>query len=174
MGKECEQILNRLGLTATELKQTDTILNKLEAHFAPAWNILFERYRFHSAKQQPSETVDQFLIRLKHLAESCAFSDLQDEMIRNRLALGCQDHEARARLFREKECMLVKAVELLRVSEVARQQLKHINEDVTDGQSVNAVKAQHSSDQSQSSATSRQRASTNAGKPCAYCGRKHE
>ena len=70
--------------------------------------------------------------------------------------------------------MLVKAVKLLRVSEVTRQQLKHINEDVTDGQSVNAVKAQHSSDQSQSSATSRQQASTNAGKPCAYCGRKHE
>ena len=99
MGKECKQILNRFGLTATALKQTDTILTKLEAHFAPAWNILFERYRFHSADQQPSETVDQFLIRLKHLAELCAFSDLQDEMIRDRLALGCQDHEARARLF---------------------------------------------------------------------------
>ena len=134
---------------------------------------MFERYRFHSAEQQPTETVDQFLIRLKHLAESCAFSDLQDEMIRDRLALGCQDHEAQARLFREKECTLVKAVELLRVSEVTRQQLKHINEEVTDGQSVNAVKAQPS-DQSQSSATARQRASTNTGKPCAYCGRKHE
>ena len=139
MGKECKQILNRLGLTTAELKQTDTILTKLEAHFAPARNILFERYRFHSAEQQPTETVDQFLIRLKHLAESCAFSDLQDEMIRDRLALGCQDHETRARLFREKECTLVKAVELLRVSEVTRQQLKHINEEVTDRQSVNAV-----------------------------------
>ena len=143
MGKECKQILNRLGLTTAELKQTDAILTKLEAHFAPAQNILFERYRFHSAEQQPTETVDQFLIRLKHLAESCAFSDLQDEMIRDRLVLGCQDHEARARLFREKECTLVKAVEILRVSEVTRQQLKHINEEVTDGQSVNVVKAQH-------------------------------
>ena len=92
MGKECKQILNRLGLTATELKQTDTILTKLEVHFTPTRNvILFERYRFHSAEQQPSETVDQFLIHLKHLAELCAFSDLQDEMIRDRL---CQDHEA--------------------------------------------------------------------------------
>ena len=174
MRKECKEILNRLGLTATELKQTSTILTKLEVHFAPMWNILFDRYWFHSAEQQPTETVNQFLICLKHLAESCAFSYLQDKMIRDRLALGCQDHEARAQLFREKECTLVKMVKLLRVSEVTRQQLKHINEDVTDGQSVNAVKAQHSSDQSQSSATSRQRASANTGKPCAYCGRKHE
>ena len=36
MGKECKQILNRLGLTTTELKQTDTIMTKLEAHFTPA------------------------------------------------------------------------------------------------------------------------------------------
>ena len=87
--------MNRLGLTAAELKKTDIILNKLEVHFAPAWNILFERH-FHSAEQQPTETVDQFLIRLKHLAESCAFSDLQDKIIRDRLVLGCQDHETRA------------------------------------------------------------------------------
>ena len=40
------------------------------------------------------------------------------------------------KLFRDKECTLVKAVEILRV--------KHINEEVTDGQSVNVVKAQHS------------------------------
>lgn len=178
MGKECKQILNRLGLTAEELKKTDTILTKLEAHFAPVRNILFERYRFHSAEQQPTETVDQFLIRLKHLAESCAFSNLQDDMVRDRLVLGCQDHEARARLFREKECTLAKAVEVLRVSEATRQQLKHINDEVTDGQSINAVKVQHSStatsDQSQSNATSRQRASTTKAKPCTYCGQKHE
>ena len=125
MGKQCKQILNRLGLTTEELQSTDSILTKLEAHFAPARNILFERYRSHSAEQQPTETVDQFLIRLKHLAESCAFSNLQDEMVRDRLVLGCQDHEARARLFREKEC---KVIEILRVSEVTWQQLKHISD----------------------------------------------
>jgi len=178
MGKECKHILNRLGLTAAELKKTDTILAKLEAHFAPARNILFERYCFHSAKQQSTETVDQFLIHLKRLAESCAFSDLQDEMIRDRLVLGCQDHEARARLFREKECTLAKAVKILRVSEATRQQLKHINDELTDGQSVNAIKAQHlptsKSDQSQSNATVQKRAIPNTGKSCAYCGRKHD
>ena len=172
MGKQCKQILNRLGLTTEELKSTDTILTKLEAHFAPARNILFERYRFHSAEQQPTETVDQFLIRLKRLAESCAFSNLQDEMVRDRLVLGCQDHEARARLFRERECTLTRAIEILRVSEVTRQQLKHISDEITDAQSVNAVKPQYMSDQSQPKVSLQQQATT--GKPCLYCGRKHE
>ena len=173
MGKECKQILNRLGLTAAELKKTD-IIEQIRSTFPPARNILFERYRFHSAEQQPTETVDQFLIRLKHLSESCAFSDLQDEMIRDRLVLGCQDHEARARLFREKECALARAVEILRVSKVTRQQLKHITDDITDGQSVNVVKSQNSAKQSQTSATLQQQDSTNTGKTCSYCGRKHE
>ena len=93
-------------------------------------------------------------------------------MVRDRLVLGYQDHEARARLFREKECTLTKAIEILRVSEVTRQQLKHISDEITDVQSVNAVKPQHSSDQSQPKVSSQQRATT--GKSCMYCGRKHE
>ena len=91
MGKECKQILNHLGLTTEELKESSTILDKLQQHFAPACN---ERYCFHSAEQQPNESVDQFVICLKQLAESCTFSALHDEMIRDHLVLGTQDRSA--------------------------------------------------------------------------------
>ena len=116
--------------------------------------------------------MDQFLIRLKCLAESCAFSNLQDEMVRDRLVLGCQDHEDQARLFRERECTSTRAIKILRVSEVTQQQLKHISDEITDAQSVNAVKPQYMSDQSQPKVSLQQRATT--AKPCLYCGRKHE
>ena len=166
MGKECKQILNRLGLTAEELKKSSTILDKLEAHFAPTRNILFERYRFHSAEQQPTETIDQFLIRLKHLAESCAFTNLRDEMIRDRLVLGCNDRDARARLFREKDCDLAKAVEALRISETTRQQLKHLN-DEADSHLINALKVRKSQAAPPPKGQTRD-------KPCGYCGHAHE
>lgn len=166
MGKECKQILNRLGLTGEELKSSSTILAKLEAHFAPTRNVLFERYRFHSAEQQPSETVDQFLIRLKHLAETCSFTALLDEMIRDRLVLGCNDHDARARLFREKDCTLAKAIETLRISETTRQQLKQLNDDA-DSHPVNTIKLKKSQSALPAKGQTRD-------KPCAYCGRTHE
>ena len=77
MGKDCKQILNRLGLTNEELKTSSVILDKLQEYFV---HILYERYRFHSAEQQ---CMDQFVIHLKQLAESCAFTTFHDEMLRD-------------------------------------------------------------------------------------------
>ena len=47
-------------------------------------------------------------------------------MLRDRLVLGTRDKAARARLFREKECNLKKAVKSLRISEVTQEQLRLI------------------------------------------------
>ena len=104
MGKECKNILKQLQLTDDEMKSHTTILDKLQVHFAPSRNLLYERYIFHTADHQPNETVDQYVIRLRQLAEKCKFTQLETEMIRDRLVLGTKDKAARARLFREKEC----------------------------------------------------------------------
>ena len=71
----------------------------------------------HEAAQQPNETGDQYIIRLRRLAETCDFKDVHDKMIRDRLVLGCKDKAARARLFRQMECTLKSALEALRISE---------------------------------------------------------
>ena len=126
MGMECKKILKRLQLSATEMKDPAVILTKLEDHFVPVRNILYERYIFHNTEQQAHETIDQFLIKLRQLAEPCRFGTLEDEMVRDRLVLGCKDSAARTRLFREKECTLKKAIESLRISEAANEQLKKI------------------------------------------------
>ena len=47
-------------------------------------------------------------------------------MVRDRLVLGCKDSAARARLFREENCDLKRAVESLRISEATSEQLKEI------------------------------------------------
>ena len=55
------QILSRLELTEEEKKDTTAILAKLKAYFVPTRNILYERYLFHTAEQQPNETVHQYM-----------------------------------------------------------------------------------------------------------------
>ena len=91
------------------------------------------------AQQQPNKIVDQYTIRLRHLAESCNFGVLNDEMLRDRLILGCRDRGAKARLFREKDCSLQKALEALQISEAAQKQLKGIS-DKGSPNPVNVVK----------------------------------
>ena len=87
---------------------------------------MYEIYIFHNTEQQVHETIDQFLIKLRQLAEPCNFGTLEDEMVRDRPVLGCRDSAARTRLFREKDCTLKKAIESLRISETTSEQLKKI------------------------------------------------
>jgi len=126
MGKECRQILARLELSEMDSKDPAVVLAKLEAYFEPARSILYERFLFHGAEQLPNETIDQYIIRFKRLAETCNFQGLHDEMDRDRLVLGCRDKAARTRLFRQKECDLKTALESLRISEQTLEQLKQL------------------------------------------------
>ena len=96
-------------------------------------------------------------------------------MVRDRLILGCKDKAARARLVREKECNLQRAVEALRISEATQEQLKSISgtEDQEDlVNAVNSSKKQVSSKYQNSVVkhpVHQQRKQT----VCRYCGRMH-
>ena len=46
-------------------------MRSLDANFAHQVNIPFERHQFRQAKQEESETVDQFVLRLFQLSENC-------------------------------------------------------------------------------------------------------
>jgi len=80
MGTECKQVLKWLSLTPEELMKTSTILDHLEKHFAPERNILYKRYIFHNAEQQLNETIDQYLLRLRRLAEPCKFAGVRGNL----------------------------------------------------------------------------------------------
>ena len=110
------------------------ILGALQDHFVPVRNILYERYIFHNTEQQAHETIDQYLIKLRQLAEPCQCGALADEMVRDRLVLGCKDSAARTRLSRDKSCDLKKGVESIRISEKTSEQLNKIEGDGDKGQ----------------------------------------
>ncbi|PIK35755.1 hypothetical protein BSL78_27414 [Apostichopus japonicus] len=75
------------------------------------------------------ETVDQYYMRLTQLAEYCKFGDIEQEMIRDKLVIGCTDAAAKARIFRLKEsdATLKTALESLRISEATNSQLKSMS-----------------------------------------------
>ena len=83
--------------------------------------------------------------RLRKLASTCKFGDqrMEEEMIIDRLVMGCRDQGARARLFREDECSLNKAFDTLKISEATTQQLKVITGNDQPPQEVNFAKPKH-------------------------------
>ncbi|PIK59033.1 hypothetical protein BSL78_04060 [Apostichopus japonicus] len=129
MGMECRKRLKSLTLTDAESKSHDSIIKKLDEHFKPARNVLYDRHKFFLSSQQQEETVDQYYMRLTQLAEYCKFGDIEQEMIRDKLVIGCTDAAAKARLFRLKEsdATLKTALESLRISEATNSQLKSMS-----------------------------------------------
>ena len=123
MGAECRKVLNNLpGLTESDRKKPKKIVKLLKEYFIPQKNVLYERFVFNSAVQKVGESIDEFVLRLRRLADSCEFGDLKDSLIRDRLVIGTTDEGGRERLLRERPVPdLNRVTENLRASEISRE-----------------------------------------------------
>ena len=50
-----------------------------------------------------SDPFDTFVSKLRQLAATCEYGELQDQLIRDRIVIGLNDQAQRARLLREKD-----------------------------------------------------------------------
>ena len=140
----CEQILRTtiyFTLTGEDgsVVFADT-LKVLDDYFIPKANIPFERHLFRQIVQDSSETVDQFVCRLRQRALSCDFGANEDDYIRDQLIDKCYSSHMR-RKFLEKEGT-VKLDDLLKISrtqEAVNRQMKVMVNANASASQVNAV-----------------------------------
>lgn len=71
-----------------------TTLNK---YFITKVNTPYERYQFRSTKQEHSETVEQYVARLRQKAVHCEFENT-DEQIRDQVIENCRSSKLRTKL----------------------------------------------------------------------------
>ena len=181
MGLECVKVMNSLTAVAPEDKSDpEKILTALGNHFMPQKHLLFERVKFGFANQTEHETIDQYVVRLRQLAESCEFEGLFESLICDRLVIGTRDSSTRDRLLRERPVPgLTRCIEALRASELSRKHKEQLKDAVSDPQ--NTVHAadkqnpgnnkQHRRNRGHESKQSKQE-KTNA-RQCKFCGTNH-
>ena len=63
----------------------------IQNHVVPKPQVIVERYRFHSRRQQPGEKVTEFMAELRRLSEHCKFGMTRNELLRDRLVCGVSD-----------------------------------------------------------------------------------
>ena len=78
-----------------------------------------ERFAFHKHDQRPGETVNEFVIELRHLARTCNFGNFLDEALRDRLVCGLANCGTQKKLLSEKDLTLKKAVEVATAAEMS-------------------------------------------------------
>lgn len=83
---------------ATEENDIYTIaVNKLENYFAPKQSKVYERHVFRLLKQEVGEKFEKFLVRLRHQAGKCAFSN-KDEQLIDQITEKCTSTELRKKI----------------------------------------------------------------------------
>ena len=106
-------------------KDYKTAMERLTEHFTPQGNVEYEIYLFRQARQQPQETLDQFVTRLRQLASSCEFASV-DKEIKSQIILSCSSSRLRRRALREPTITLKGLLDLGRAMELSETQASGI------------------------------------------------
>lgn len=123
MAMDCVKLMNSLtALTEPHKKNPEKILSALSDHFMPQKRLLFERVKFGFVNDAENESTDQYIVRLRQLAESSEFEILCESLLRDRLVIGTRDTYTRDRLLRAERPVprLARCMEALCASELSR------------------------------------------------------
>lgn len=107
----------------------DGLKDLFKNYCEPRKNITYLRHVFFTRLQGPSETIDAYVTDLKNKAKDCEFAQLTDELIKDRIVCGIINNAVRARLLRETDLDLTKAVDIFRASEVTQNHMKALHEE---------------------------------------------
>ncbi|XP_067950234.1 uncharacterized protein [Watersipora subatra] len=123
-GPELLRIYNTFDLAEDHGEKLNQILVRFDNHFQPRANVLIERFKFRSAKQEMEESVDAYLVRITGLIQDCGFADnTRNEHLRDQLVYGCYDERLREKLFRNAALTFDQAKADARAHEAAREQM---------------------------------------------------
>jgi hypothetical protein len=78
-GHRVREIFRQIPETADDSDYA-TAKTKLKEYFEPLQNRRYAVYQFRQAKQEENETLDQFHTRLRTLAQTCSFSNVDFEI----------------------------------------------------------------------------------------------
>ena len=101
----------------------------LDSHFVPKINAPYERHLFHRVEPKDSETVEQYVARLRAEGKLCEYGDSLHEHIRDQLLYTCKSMSLRKELLGEGSSLtLDKSLELARTVEAVDLQATTMNQ----------------------------------------------
>lgn len=153
----------------------DKAVNTLKKHFDSKMNFSVERYNLRSIKQTETETIDQYITRLKQQVVLCDFAD-PDAQIRDQVIEKCRSHRLRTRLLEKCPGLTLEDVRsIARTLEMAEKYSRemegaygHSNNTTSSKSSVNRVNFHRK----QNSQNGQNKMKTKPGLKCYRCGRE--
>ena len=104
----------------------DEIISKLEKHYKPHSSEIYERFLFHSRKQNSDESVSEFVAALKKQSAKCNFGEFLQSSLRDQFVLGISNQEAQRHLFTLDDLDFDAAVKIATAKESAVKEVKSL------------------------------------------------
>ena len=120
--EEVSEIFDTLPDTGDDFETAKT---KLNAYFDPKKNVEFEIFTFRQAKQNPVETMNSYHSRLRQLATTCEFTDV-DKEVKSQIIQSCTSQRLRRKALRDSTMTLEALLAEARALEVSEQQATDI------------------------------------------------
>lgn len=147
-GPKVDDIFDTLHETGND-DDYDKAVDSLNTYFKPKANPLYEVYVFRQARQDPGETLDHFVTRLRQLAKNCQFTD-NDKEITAQVIMHCQSHTLRRQaLCKGADLSLQKLLDTGRALEASEKQAG-----ILEGVEVNAIQKDADAETTQESVNS--------------------
>ncbi len=149
------------------MKDPDEIITAIRVHIEGSVNETVQRRKLRQRKQEPGETINDFLVALRKLAKTCNFCDdgCQKRAIRDQLIEGLTDEDTIQQLLKIYDLQLAQAIR----EAVALEAAKKGQENIRDAASINKTKW-HKNDYKPSN---KNKASQDIKEKCKNCGLSH-
>ena len=148
MGDIADNILQSFNLSEEALKSYKTVKERFDIHFVQRSHIIFERAKFNSWKQEPGESVDDFITDLHCLARHCNYGNLYEEMICDSIVVGIRENKLSQKMQLEPILTLKKAIDLACQCESVKKQQPAVRGQDTEQVAVEAIIKRHGRQQS--------------------------
>ena len=149
-----------------------TMQKQYDDFFQVRKNVIFERARFNRRCQGETESAEQFITSLYNLAQNCAYGDLREQMIRDRIVVGIRDNSLSERLQMDSNLTLEKAKIQVRQREAVQEQQILLKNGQKEDKSVDFVR--HNVPKSKAQRTPNRRVPSRTqqkGGKCSRCGK---
>lgn len=120
IGAEAYEVLKNIVVPASPSETTYVEAKRLlKEHYSPRSSVIAERCRFNKRTQHEGESVENFIVELKHLARKCNYGDFLQDALRDRLVAGVRNEEIQRALFAEEKLTFESACKIALDREMA-------------------------------------------------------
>jgi len=139
-GKTYTLLRDLLAPEKPQEQTMDTLSTTLKDHFQPKPLVIAERFYFHSRSQGATETIAQYMVKLRRLATHCDFGAYLNDALRDCLVSGLSNANIQKRLLSEDRLTLVKALKVAQGMEAAESNAKKLQSEGSEEPQVDAVR----------------------------------